>query len=631
METAPQSEPDESLIPEAKKVKVQGRSAVVQPEEDIAILSDENYSESESDSSSVKEEEHEQEITPKPQPTEATPPSIKILQPKHFPRSALTYADLDALMERVGPPPSSTIYLGGINGPGGRASSSSRSRLSVSEICDFVVERMRCKKPLLAVRLLPEKACCFIDFCDHVDAVDFFRRAMGGGDGQDEFYRLRRLVNVAGVELRVGWAPPTKDLELGSKMNPNSTSSTSRTTLGTAVRSGATRCVFLHPVEGGSEAFLGRLFGPFGPIDQIRVLQDARSAAFIHLASISKAMEAVAALNSMRRWKRVAFARDRVCRSDPNRKKKPHHSSPTGALNPNPLITVANRTVFLAGIPPPTTLCDLCNVIRAGGPVLSVRFVTSSRPLSPNTEARHKAAFVTFVEAEAAQTFYDVASAATLGVHVHGKRLKVAWAKAVTSDSSSSLSSSAALVRLLQQGATRCLAIGPLESIDGHDLLYQQSASITTTSRSISSGCPSQVYHDGLERFFSGFTLESVSIGRSADNGNSKASASTSEDAIIRLLPPTCRIAYVNFASISDAAKALAMIHGDPRFAPARVFYGRDRCAAPLNPELLATLKSASTGKKGSADDSNSLNINGIVYQDPQAFLSSLRNNSQSL
>ena len=46
------------------------------------------------------------------------------------------------------------------------------------------------------------------------------------------------------------------------------------------------------------------------------------------------------------------------------------------------------------GLPKECTLNDVCNNIRAGGPLLSIRISKGS-------------AFVTFVEAQAAQCFYD--------------------------------------------------------------------------------------------------------------------------------------------------------------------------------------------------------------------------------
>ena len=107
------------------------------------------------------------------------------------------------------PPPGKTLYLGGINGPGAKQYNLSTSLLNITDICTHIKGMGVCKGPLLAIRLIPEKSCVFLDFSKEEDAMAFFTKCYGGSDDPKEFYHLRRIINVAGIELRVGWAKQT--------------------------------------------------------------------------------------------------------------------------------------------------------------------------------------------------------------------------------------------------------------------------------------------------------------------------------------------------------------------------------------------------------------------------------------
>lgn len=542
----------------------------------------------------------------------------------------------EACLERYGQPPSSTIYLGGINGPGGRILSASKAQLTVTDIADLVQQHGRCKKSLLAIRLMPEKACCFVDFCDAADAVAFFACCYGGSStlkeilapkdqeelnqssnnkasqeaskvGAEEedkaekeaFYKLRRITNVKGVELRVGWAAPTLKDTLASSPS-----------LQLAVKLGATRCVYVHPVEEGAEPLLQKVFEPFGPVDNVRIRGD-KAAAYVHLSSISLAMRAVSALRAVRRWKRVAFAVDRVCR---RKASPPSESSGMNAKNTslkqnttNSSLdetkgeALQNRTVFLGNLHPKTTLAELCGVIRAGGPILSVRLVRKNSSTM---------AFVTFVEPVAAQNLYDFAATSPSGLVLHGKRAAVGWAK-LSPNSAGPLSPH--LQALVRTGATRCLCIPFLDQLDAHQLLYEQTKNNSNKNdgqelpnqRIVVPRITNEIYEGSLHRFFvniDGMTgeehLESITIGNHG--------------------PGSQRIAFINFGSIQEAAKALEAAQRDPRFnAPCCPFYGKDKCALP-NPFILK--RDLQRRQHG---DSRVVVPPPVTYEDPLSFMQS--------
>lgn len=483
-------------------------------------------SEEEEESSNCEEEPAEQTIaTTRRKKRDNRAISSDIKRRKLAATTSLSRKDLP-------PPPSHTVYLGGINGPGSKQQGLSTAVLTVTDVCTHLRGMGVCRKPLIAVRLQPERSCCFVDFADAVDALAFFVRCYGGSDEPPEFYHVRRIINIAGIELRSGWAKPTKE-------QPN---------VALAIRNGATRCVFLHPVEEGSERLLASIFAGYGPIDSVRVVGE-KNIGFVHLASTQAAMQAVSALSATKRWRRVSFGTDRVCISAA----EDEHAGSTSDHPVKRLFVkkseqaphIENRTVFLGGVPKECTLNDLCNIIRAGGPILSIRLAKGS-------------AFVTFVEASAAQSLYDFAD--RYGVVVHGKRLAVGWGKPVDGSIGAG-ALSFAVTNMLRQGATRNLCIVNLDALDAHQLAFA-----STISTHSSEYTTNDTYHDALDRFFSSFgAIECINVVHQHQHGSSKG-----------------RMAFINFSSIMEAARALENARKDDRFEKCRLVYGRDRCAQTI-------------------------------------------------
>jgi len=166
----------------------------------------------------------------------------------------------------------------------------------------------------------------------------------------------------------------------------------------------------------------------------------------------------------------------------------------------------------LGNIHQETTAEDLCNAIR-GGILHSIRYM----------QDKH-IAFVTFVDAAAAYTFYQVAS--LQGITLNNRRLKVGWGK-------NSGPLSPALALSVHAGATRNVYVGNIEDYE-----------LFTVEK--------------LKRDFGEYgEIELVNT----------------------LKEKNC--AFVNFTSISNAIKAIDGIKSNSDYANLRIAHGKDRCANP--------------------------------------------------
>ena len=470
------------------------------------------------------------------------------------------------------PPPSNTLYLGGINGPGAKQYNLSTPLLGITDICTHVKGMGVCKGPLLAIRLMPEKSCVFLDFSREDDAIAFFTKCYGGSEDPKEFYHLRRIINVAGIELRVGWAKQTYE-------QPN---------IAIAVKNGATRCVYLHPVEPKSELLLEKLFTGYGAIDCIKIVEE-KTIAFVHMASIQSAMQAVSAIGAKRLFRKVSFAADRVCLSSSRGDKNQSKTDGKQSIQTPPIPSKTSappelRTVFLGGLPKECTLNDVCNNIRAGGPLLSIRISKGS-------------AFVTFVETQAAQCFYDFVD--RYGIVLEGRRLSVGWAKPNDSNNNRGTNTSGlspAITSMLRQGATRNLCVLNLDSLDAHQLSF---ASNNATQPMYTNN---DTYHAALEQYFSSFgTIECINI------AHTKGSSGDRQQ----------RAAFINFSSIMEAARALEAARRDARFDNCRLCYGKDRCSQPL---LIQGITPSSTTLPNTPSNGSVSDNAPFYYEDSASF-----------
>lgn len=374
--------------------------------------------------------------------------------------------------------------------------------------------------PVEALRLISAKQCAFIDFFDEAGALAFAER---WDKGPKKFV-------VKDKEVKVAWASSTN----------------LSTNVLTAIRNGATRNVYLNNIEidGSDESViekrgeLERVFKQFGSVDMVRVVPD-RKIAFVHMASVSAAMDAVNVLSARSEWKghRINFGSDRCGDRPPpgvhptlqaaavnkRRYEDDYSEEVQYARRPgSEEDRLPYRTIYIGGLTKNITLEDLCDVIR-GGLIQSIR-------LAP--EEKH-CAFVTFVDEPSAITFYDYFS--LHGFVVKGVTLKLGWSKPSAVPVS--------ITQALQKGATRNIYIGNIVL----EALGSDPASYLST--------------DCSNRFG---PVEAVNV-ISAKN-----------------------LAFVTFCNLLDAVKALSGLRESPEFAQCKVAFGQDRCAQLPKPSLFA-------------------------------------------
>lgn len=341
-----------------------------------------------------------------------------------------------------------TVYIGNIP-----------SEASVSELLDLVHFG-----PIENVRLLPEKNCAFISFLTGQVAAAFH------ADSSVKHVSLRSQ------ELKIGWGKPS--------VPPPAV-------LYAVQHHQASRNVYIGSLNPATtEEDLRMDLSRFGPIDQIKILRD-QHIAFVHFLSIQDAMKVVAILPTETAWseQRINYGKDRCAYVPKGQQQIQAHNHqaaamglaaatwlgyPTGYVNMSPqspfhqgmssddhtnddtdttghpgapsrhqmepqLHQFGNRTVYLGNLHPDTTAEDICNHVR-GGILQSVRYMPD----------RH-IAFVTFVDHNAALTFFHMALAT--GITIHNRRLKIGWGKPTGP-------LSPALALAVQAGASRNVYIG---------------------------------------------------------------------------------------------------------------------------------------------------------------------------
>lgn len=394
--------------------------------------------------------------------------------------------------------------------------------------------------PLESVRVLPEKSCVFISFLDGATAAAFHADAS-----------IKKLA-LHGNELKIGWgkASPVPSQVLQSIQQSN-----------------ASRNVYLGGLdEGMTEEQLRDDLSRFGLIDQVKIVRD-KNIGFVHFLNISTATKVVATLPTEPLWagKRVNYGKDRCAYVPKNQHSGFQMNNGFAPFSPMPNQTFAmnspasatfgnlgintaiantgfaadgtptspgfamgtmgmgmpmtpngapnmNRTVYLGNIHPETSIEDLCNAIR-GGILQSIRYMHDKH-----------IAFVTFVDPNAAFTFYQVAT--YQGLTLNNRRLKIGWGKNPGPISPS-------LNMSVSNGATRNVYIGNIEDFEVFN-------------------------EDKLKRDFGEYgEIELVNF----------------------LKEKNC--AFVNFTNIANAIKAIEGIKVKPEYANLRIAHGKDRCANP--------------------------------------------------
>ncbi|ORZ28205.1 hypothetical protein BCR41DRAFT_295486, partial [Lobosporangium transversale] len=183
------------------------------------------------------------------------------------------------------------------------------------------------------------------------------------------------------------------------------------------------------------------------------------------------------------------------------------------------------RTIYLGKIPEESTLHEVLDLIRTGN--------LENAKLIPEKHC----AFITFIEADAAQVFHRKASFKT-PLRLKGRELKVGWG-------TPSILSPNIQKAVQNEGATRNVFIGRLDS------------SFTE-----------EIIHKDLLTFGA---VEEVKIVREKN------------------------IAFAHFTHINNAIKAVTQLPLQSRYAGKEISYGRDRCAKFATPIQLPTLDGITT------------------------------------
>ncbi|KAB5593791.1 RNA-binding protein [Ceratobasidium theobromae] len=391
--------------------------------------------------------------------------------------------------------------------------------------------------PLESVRVLPEKSCVFISFLDGATAAAFHADAS-----------VKKLA-LHGQELKIGWGKPSP---VPSQV------------MLSIQQSNASRNVYLGGLdENMTEEQLRDDLSRFGLIDQVKIVRD-KNIGFVHFLSISVATKVVATLPTEPAWagKRVNYGKDR-CAYVPKSQQTQGNAMATAAATAgltgftpfsplantgafglgmpgfdsptSPAFAMAaaaaaagsqmNRTVYLGNIHPETTTEDLCNAIR-GGVLQSIRYM----------QDKH-IAFVTFVDAASAFTFYQVAT--YQGMTLNNRRLKIGWGK-------NSGPLPPALAIAVHSGATRNVYIGNIEDFENFS-------------------------EEKLRRDFEEFgDIELINFLK--EKG----------------------AAFINFTNIASAIKAIDAVKNREPYSGLRVSYGKDRCANA--PRTQSTVRSRGNG-----------------------------------
>ncbi|KAJ3040116.1 hypothetical protein HDV00_011440 [Rhizophlyctis rosea] len=165
------------------------------------------------------------------------------------------------------------------------------------------------------------------------------------------------------------------------------------------------------------------------------------------------------------------------------------------------------RTVYLGNLPSPVSYEEVINNVK-GGALEQVKILEEKN-----------CAFVTFVEASAAQSYYQDAQGKRL--QINNQEVKIGWGK------HSSIPTN--VLAALQNGASRNVFIGNIDDTVTEPMLFQEFTKFGPIDQ-------------------------------------------------VKILSDK-RIAFVHMASIGAAMKAVSSLPNDPRWVNRRINYGKDRCA----------------------------------------------------
>lgn len=397
-----------------------------------------------------------------------------------------------------------TVYLGNLP-----------HDVTPKDICDLISVGV-----IESIKLVHDKNCAFVTFLEG-EIADFFLKQVA-----------HRPLEIGGREIKVGWGKKSLLSE----------------TLWQAVKNGASRNIVLANVCNMTHEWLESIFSVFGTIESIMTYPEEDTAS-IHLTSITAAIKAVVTLSMDSRWAqtRISYGRDRCAPPAASTSlltlpKSLEKSLQSSLLyKSEPLVDqrgtsaplMGNRTVYLGGIHPEAITKDLCDVtfysltIQAirGGILQNIKYLSDKN-----------IAFITFIEASAALSFYN--RGMTDGLSLKGKRVKFGWGKATP------LPHTVASA-VLHLGASRNVYIGSLDD------------SITE-----------EILAEDFKEF--------------------------GEIELVNLVPEK-NIGFVNFTDIMSAVKAVELMRhqfqvegvitvGGRDYSKYKINFGKDRCGNPPRP-----------------------------------------------
>ncbi|KAJ6535806.1 hypothetical protein DFH09DRAFT_931675 [Mycena vulgaris] len=406
--------------------------------------------------------------------------------------------------------------------------------------------------PIESIRLLPEKDSIFLAFLDASTAADFFADA------------LRHRLTLDWHRLTLGWGHP-------SSVPPHVNQA--------VTERGATRHVYLEDLEARlTKDTLRHELTTFGPVEQIKLGRDRDvRVASVHFLTINDAMKAMKTLHGM--CERVEYRQDR-CGSWPTSANP--YANPTSAHADDANSILGQQTGEelengqkrrLLEQAAKTGMSE-CLAMPNGNRTLCISNITptTTREYLCNvvrggmlqnvrlyTEG-FPLAYITFVDPIAAFTFFQTVSY-DRPLTIHDRRLSVSWGK-------HSGALPAPLAHAIQAGATRTVHIGNIQDFD----LFN-----------------AKRLEDDWEVFG---RLESVHLAKGEN------------------------CAFVNFANIANAVRAVEMVQNWPEYASLRFAFGMDRCADPINSaESISGIDGAGPG-----EDSDGVQVQAKgAYADAEA------------
>ncbi|KGG52598.1 hypothetical protein DI09_154p80 [Mitosporidium daphniae] len=404
----------------------------------------------------------------------------------------------------------------------------------------------------------------FIEFLDLPTSLSFFN-----------FYsKSPPLIASSSIPLKVAFAKSSSPVPLNIQAAMNSVPP-------------ATRVAYVGGLEESqlNEAYLLDKFSSYGAIESVRMLKEKKTA-FIHFVTVASAIKLISLLGSSSPvslglpGSKICYGKDRFPVSSARQISEQRLAVPSVAMPklqtaqnipmsqfstfcmqnshlfkvagvPAPF-TQNHRTIFLGSIPEETCLSDLANVIR-GGPLFNLKIVPEKN-----------CAFITFVKASDALLFY----VSTVGHRPIISHLEQAVCDSENKPDDSKTNISPDVPGIFVLGR-KIYKIGFGKPIDLTNEMLEAIEKGGAT-RNIYIGLPKK--SDALDFFIDELPDDSTIISEFSQYGTIES--------VVRV--PEKQVAFVNFASIVSALKALVGSRSNRVFESCKIIYGKDRCSTQV-------------------------------------------------